>query len=127
MSSAIKLDLRRADRRSAQQPITWGVANHAKRDGELIDTSTDGMFVALPSSEHAVPSKGDEVSILVRIAGNSYVLDGRVRWVGHHMSSGRFGMGIAVDATSAYEAEALTFDLSPPPTTSGVFMRPRER
>jgi hypothetical protein len=125
MTHAIKLDLRRRDRYFVQQPVTWGVGNHARGDGELIDHSTDGMFIALPTDEKTIPKRGDEVNVIVHINGNGYVVDGRVRWVGNHVATGRFGIGVSVDATSAYEAEAISFELTPAPSVSGVFQRPK--
>lgn len=124
MNHAIKLDLRRRDRSAVQHAVTWGVGNHARGSGELIDTSTDGMFIALASDDEAIPQRGDDVNIIVHINGNGYVVDGRVRWVGNHVATGRFGMGVSVDATSAYEAEAISYELTPAPSVSGVFKRP---
>jgi hypothetical protein len=124
MNHAIKLDLRRRDRSAVLHPVTWGVGNHARITGELIDNSTDGMFIALPSDEKSIPKRGDDVNVIVHVGSNSYVVDGRVRWVGNHVATGRFGMGVAVDATSAYEAEAISCELTPAPSVSGVFQRP---
>ena len=125
MNHAIKLDLRRRDRSAVQQPAVWGVGNHARGEGELIDISSDGMFIALATSDaRAVPTRGDEVNVIVHIGDNGYVVDGRVRWVGNHVATGRFGMGVSIDATSAYEAEAISCELTPAPSISGVFQRP---
>ena len=124
MNHAIKLDLRRRDRSAVSHPVTWGAGNHARGTGELVDTSTDGMFIALSSDEKTLPQRGDDVNVIVHVAGNGYVVDGRVRWIGNHVATGRFGMGVSVDPTSAYEAEAISYELTPAPSVSGVFKRP---
>lgn len=123
MNSAMRLDLRRKCRWPAQRRVSWGVENHAEGEGELIDSSTDGMFIALPNTGGAIPRRGDEVSVVVYFDDHGYMVDGRVRWVGEHVASRRFGMGIAVDACSAYEAEAVNYELMPATRSSGVFRR----
>lgn len=124
MEAAIKRDVRRrTDRSHLRIPVTWALFAQATWDGEIVDASPDGMFVAFDADRCARPRRGDEVTVMVIVGNEGHVVDARVRWLGRHAEADTFGMGVAFTPESAYVAEALAFELCPPPRISGIYER----
>lgn len=126
MTAASTRDVRRrAERCSVRIPVTWRVEFERERSGELVDVSSDGLFVALPDEQLPPPQANALVTVVAFVAGEGHALEGRVRWVGRHVLTGQHGMGVGFDANSAYQAEALAFAITDAARTSGVFARER--
>lgn len=105
-------------------PVTFRAGRHPEREGELVDLSYDGLFIAW-GDDTPVPAANTLVKVVARVGDEVHAVEGRVRWVGRHERTGQMGMGLGFDATSAYEAEALAFALAEAPRVSGVFERIR--
>lgn len=127
MNEASMRDIRRRTERSCVRiPVTWRVELTGEHEGELVDVSSDGLFVALRDEQEKLPTMNAPVRVVAFVDGEGHVVEGRVRWVGRHVLTGQVGMGVGFDAASAYQAEALAYALSAPGrTSSGVFSRVR--
>ena len=103
-------DRRAHRRRSVHFGTAWSDGRRA-RQGEVLDTSQDGLFLKPGWAPSESFLRGDTIELRCRLHDQDFELKGEVCWVGHSADHNVDGIGLRIFTTDALTR--LLADLRP--------------